>query len=285
MTRLYERPQSLDQALDLLPQEDWTILAGGTDIYPASAEAYAWGHPTPCHILDVTAINSLSSVEETPEAFRIGCLATWTELIEAELPNWFKALRFASQEIGGVQIQNRGTLVGNICNASPAADSVPALLVLDAAVELQAANETRTVPLDAFILGNRRTVRQPDELVTAIVIPKRGPSARSTFCKLGARRYLVISIAMVAVLIETDEADRIEHARVAVGACSEVAQRLPELEATLTGRAANIPLDDAFLEEALTVLTPIEDARSDAVYRQRAAQVLVSRALKEVGMA
>ena len=94
MTRLYERPQSLDQALDLLPQEDWTILAGGTDIYPASAEAYAWGHPTPCHILDVTAISSLSSIEETPEAFRIGCLATWTELIEAELPNWFKALRF-----------------------------------------------------------------------------------------------------------------------------------------------------------------------------------------------
>ena len=207
---------------------------------------------------------------------------TWTQLIESDLPDWFECLRLAGREIGGVQIQNRGTLAGNLCNASPAADGVPALLVLDASVELQSATATRTLPLSEFIRGNRRTDRQPDELVTAIVVPKRDAAARSTFSKLGARRYLVISIAMVAALIESDTDGRITHARVAVGACSEVAQRLPALEAALTGREIAEPLAPLVSDEMLSDLTPIGDVRGSATYRRQAAATLIGRTLEHL---
>ena len=189
------------------------------------------------------------------------------------------ACGLAGREVGGAQIQNRGTLVGNICNASPAADGVPALLALDAAVELWNAAGSRILPLGEFLLGNRRTARRADEIVTAILIPKRSPAARSTFRKLGARRYLVISIAMVAVLIDSDAVGRITHARVAVGACSEVAQRLPELEAEIVGHAADAPLDELVIDGMLSGLSPIEDVRGSADYRRQAALVLVRRAL------
>jgi CO/xanthine dehydrogenase FAD-binding subunit len=279
MPRSYERPKTLAAALEMLPDRDWTILAGGTDIYPAATEAFAWGRPAPDHILDLTAIDGLDTIEETPDAFRIGCLVTWTALIEAALPDWFACLRQAGRQIGGVQIQNRGTLAGNICNASPAADGVPALLALDAEIELRAASGRRIVPVGEFVLGNRRTARAPDELVTSILVPKRGPAARSTFRKLGARRYLVISIAMVAALVDTDRAGRIRHARIAVGACSEVARRLPELESAVTGRSLKEPLETLVGDAMLSPLSPIDDIRGSSEYRQESAGTLVRRAL------
>lgn len=282
MTRAYERPESLLAALEILPERPWTVLAGGTDIYPAATDAFAWGRPAPADILDVTALAELSSIEEMATVYRIGCLVTWTAMIEADLPGWFDCLRLAGREVGGIQIQNRGTLVGNICNASPAADGVPALLVLDASVELQSAVGTRTVPMADFIRGNRRTARRDDELVTAILVPKRISAARSTFRKLGARRYLVISVAMVAVLFETDDAGRITMARVAVGACSEVATRLPAVEAAIVGKNLDAPLDRLVVAGALEGLSPVDDVRGSAAYRREAALVLVRRALREV---
>ena len=280
MTHLYERPQNLDQALDLLPQQEWTLLAGGTDIYPAATEAFAWGRPAPDRILDLSALSSLGTIAETATAYRIGSLVTWSQVIESDLPDWFDCLRLAGREVGGVQIQNRGTVAGNICNASPAGDGVPALLVLDASVELRSAAAIRTLPIADFIRGNRRTDRRTDELVTAIIIPKRDAAARSTFRKLGARRYLVISIAMVAALVETGGDGRITFARVAVGACSEVAQRLHELESALIGRAIDAPLAALASDEALSALSPIGDVRGSATYRQQAATVLVGRTLE-----
>lgn len=279
MASVYERPTDLGAALDLLPERPWTLLAGGTDIFPAATEAFAWGRPGPDHVLDLSAIAGLGKIEEAADAYRIGCLVTWTELIESDLPGWFACLRAAGREVGGAQIQNRGTVVGNICNASPAADGVPALLVLDAAVELRSAAELRTVPLGDFICGNRHTARRSDELVTAIHIPKRGVRARSHFEKLGARRYLVISIAMVAGLIETDGSGRIADARLAVGACSEVAQRLPALETALVGLDAERPWDTVVAEDMLSGLSPIGDVRGSADYRRHTAGTLVRRTL------
>jgi CO/xanthine dehydrogenase FAD-binding subunit len=282
MARSFERPKTLAAALEILPGRDWTILAGGTDIYPAATQAFAWGRPGPAHILDVSAIAGLGAIEETPDEFRIGCLATWTQIAEAGLPGWFDCLRLAGREVGGAQIQNRGTLAGNICNASPAADGVPALLALDARVELCSAAGKRVVSLTDFILGNRRTMRRCNELVTAIVVPKRSPNARSTFRKLGVRRYLVISITMAAVLIETGEDGRIHHARIAVGACSEVAARLPALEGALIGKAAGGRLGDVVEDHMLAPLSPIDDVRASAAYRRKSALVLVRRALRDL---
>ena len=160
-----------------------------------------------------------------------------------------------------LQVQNRGTIVGNLCNASPAADGVPNLLALDAVVELASVRGTRRVPVAAFVTGNRATVRAADELVTGLFVPDpaaggRGRRRRSTFLKLGARAYLVISIAMVAAVLVRDADGRITSARVAVGACSAVAQRLAALEAELAGRPLAPGIGGIVRPDHLAVLTP-----------------------------
>jgi CO/xanthine dehydrogenase FAD-binding subunit len=173
-------------------------------------------------------------------------------------------------------------VAGNLCNASPAADGVPPLLALDARVELRSARGQRELPLADFILGARRTALEPGELVTAILVPAAPAATRSHFAKLGARRYLVISIAMVAVVIEP-QGGRVARARVAVGACSAVARRLQALEAALAGAPLDAGLGALALEEHFQALQPIDDLRASAGYRREAARVLVRRALAHLG--
>ena len=278
----YLRPSILDDALAILSERPHRILAGGTDVFPADAAAVGWGrsgvdHPDNAPILDITAIGELSGIRRHSDRVEVGALVTWTETIESDLPAWFDCVRLAACEVGGRQIQNRGTLVGNLCNASPAADGVPALLALNARVRLEHRNGSREIPLEAFITGNRRTCLQPGELMTAIVIPSPAASARSTFLKLGTRRYLVISIAMVAACLEI-EGGRIGDARLAVGACSEIAQRLTDLEARLED-APVCDAPDMVREEDFAALSPIDDVRASAPYRRNGARVLVGRAL------
>ena len=150
---------------------------------------------------------------------RIGATTTWSDIASADLPPAFDALKAAARDVGAVQIQNRGTIAGNVCNASPAADGVPPLLILDAEVELASRRGTRRLALDAFISGARSTLLAPDEVMTAVVTPLPAPTMRSAFFKLGARRYLVISIVIVAVALDVVEGI-VRDARIAVGACS-----------------------------------------------------------------
>ena len=166
-----------------------------------------------------------------------------------------------------MQIQNAGTLAGNVCNASPAADGIPCLLALDASVELASTAGNRILPLADFLLGARKTARRPDELMLGLRIPRTDETAQSVFLKLGARRYLVISIAMVAAVIGRATDGRIVRARIAVGSCSATAQRLPALEAALIGSCGDAP---TVLDEHLTPLSPIDDIRATADYRRHA---------------
>jgi CO/xanthine dehydrogenase FAD-binding subunit len=271
---MYLRPTELSEALRALSSARLAVLAGGTDFYPASV-----GRPVREDILDITALAGLQGITEDAEALRIGALVTWSELVRHPLPRLFDGLKQAACEVGGLQIQNAGTVAGNICNASPAADGIPALLALDAEVELAALDGVRRLPLCEFVSGARTTLRRPDELVTAILIPRWRRVARSTFRKLGARRYLVISIVMVAATIELDADGTVAHAAVAVGACSAVAQRLPKLEARLVGKPLASTLADLARRDDLVRLTPISDVRGSAEYRQDAALALVRRAL------
>ena len=273
----YFRPLELEEALAALAAQPLTVLAGGTDFYPARV-----GKAIREDILDVTRIVSLRGIREEAESWRIGAATTWTDLIRCPLPNYFQTLKLAAREVGGVQIQNAGTLAGNICNASPAADGVPPLIALGAEVELSAPTGTRTLKLEEFILGNRHTQRQPHELVTAIVVPKWRPGARSTFLKLGARKYLLISIAMVAACIETDYQGISTRVGISIGACSPVARRLVALEQKLIGKPCSPALADHVYPSDLAPLTPIADVRSSAEYRHEAALTLVKRALREL---
>lgn len=275
----YLRPTSLDAALQVLASRPLTVLAGGTDFYPARV-----GRPLDDDVLDITAIAGLRGIADAGDHWRIGATTTWSDVVSSDVPPLFDGLKRAAREVGGAQIQNAGTVAGNLCNASPAADGVPPLLSLDASVELASTGGATVVPLADFILGNRRTRRAPDELVTAIRVPKpRAPRAAGHFVKLGARRYLVISIVMVAAAVECDEAGRVTRAGIAVGACSEVARRLPELEAALLGCAADATLGDRVTSGHLATLAPIDDVRASAAYRADAAFTVVRRALSELG--
>jgi CO/xanthine dehydrogenase FAD-binding subunit len=272
---LYLRPQTVDEAVAMLAQSGGTILSGGTDFFPALGDQSPRGA-----VVDVSGVRELRHITSTAHEHRIGGLATWTEIIASPLPPCFNALKSAAREIGGVQIQNRGTVAGNLCNASPAADSVPPLLALDAEVELVSTAGSRRIPLSKFIIGNRKTARRADEILTAVLVPRSMDDAKSVFLKLGARHYLVISIAMVAVVIQTDANARITEARVAVGSCSLVARRLSELETALRGLPLNSGISIALRPEHLSPLAPIDDVRGTAAYRLDAAMTLVSRALE-----
>jgi CO/xanthine dehydrogenase FAD-binding subunit len=271
---LYVRPKTLDEALLVLAERPAQVLAGGTDFYPALGDGPARGA-----IVDVSGLRVLRGVSKQRDFFRIGGLTTWTEIIRAPLPSCFDALKSAAHEIGSVQIQNRGTVAGNLCNASPAADGVPPLLVLDSEVELTSKTGTRRMALAEFIVGNRKTLRRGDELLTAVVVPRDVEEGRSAFVKLGARRYLVISIAMVAAVVLPDAAGRVAEARIAVGSCSAVAKRLIVLERELAGTLIRDGFGGRVRREHLQPLAPIDDGRATAAYRMDAALTLVERAL------
>lgn len=271
----YARPDRLDEVLRLLAGGNATVLAGGTDWYPSRL-----GRPHDgASVVDLGGIAELRGITEDDAGWRLGATTTWTDVLEARLPAYFDALKLAAREVGGVQIQNTGTVAGNLCNASPAADGVPPLLALDAAVEIAGPSGARTLPLARFILGPRRTALARGEVLTAIRIPKPAHRAASHFLKLGARKYLLISIAMAAAAVETRKGV-VQSARIAVGACSPVAQRLPALEAALAGLPLNARIGDAVRDEHLAALNPIDDVRAAAGYRREAAVELVRRALQ-----
>jgi CO/xanthine dehydrogenase FAD-binding subunit len=273
-TIVLARPIDFAEALRLLAEPDSRVLAGGTDVFPAAGE-----RPLAGHYVDVTALPALRAIKAEGDRLRIGAAVTWTDIVKANLPPAFAALQAAAREVGGIQIQNRGTIAGNLCNASPAADGVPPLLVLDAEVELASIRGTRRLPLGDFIAGNRRTALAPDEIMTAVLVPHQPPTARSTFLKLGARRYLVISIAMVAVLLDNVDG-MVRGARVAIGACSAAAKRLPDAERQLVGARASAGLGDRVGPEHLAALSPIDDLRGSAAYRGDAALTLVRRTIE-----
>ncbi|MFQ5555916.1 MAG: FAD binding domain-containing protein [Acidimicrobiales bacterium] len=215
-----------------------------------------------------------------PRGGRIGAPTPWPARASAARPPAFRGLQAAARQVGGVQIQNVATIGGNICNASPAADGVPPLLVLDAAVELRSTRGTRVLALSEFLLGNRHTERRPDELLTAVLVPGPPVGGVGSFEKLGTRAYLVISIVMVAALAEVAADGSIDSARVAVGACSPVARRLTDLERDLVGRSLDEPIEDLVTAEHLAPLSPIDDVRASAAYRLAVIPSLVARALR-----
>jgi CO/xanthine dehydrogenase FAD-binding subunit len=271
---LYSRPRTLSEAVDVLAAQGGQILSGGTDFFPALGD-----RPVPGRVVDISGLAEIKGIAVESDSIRIGGLTTWSEIVASSLPPCFDALRSAAREIGGIQIQNRGTVAGNLCNASPAADGVPPLLALDAEIELISTHGARRTSLADFIVGNRRTTRRPDEILAHVIVPRKLDDASSAFLKLGARRYLVISIAMVAAVVKEDSNGCVADARVAVGSCSVSARRLTALERALLGAPARRGLGSLASAEHLATLSPIDDVRATAGYRSDAVLTLVGRAL------
>ncbi len=269
----YLRPATLDQALLHLAQGDWRVLAGGTDTYVLTQD-----RALPFPVIDVAGLPELAGISQGPGGLRIGAGTTWAAVARADLPAALVALQQAAVQVGGRQIQNTGTIGGNLCTASPAADGIPPLLVVDAQVELVSARGVRVMALSAFLMGPRQTALAMDEVLTAVLIPQQSLAGVSRFEKLGARAYLVISIAMVAVRLNV-EGGAIRQAAIAVGACSATAQRLGQVEAALIGTPVSQAagrVDPALVGAALS---PIDDIRATAAYRVGAATELLRRAV------
>ena len=273
----FERPASVAQATRLLAARSWAVLAGGTDLYPAHV-----GRPIALPVLDIGGIAELRGIRHEGASWTIGATTTWSDVGRAELPPLFAALQAAAREVGGVQIQNTGTVAGNLCNASPAADGTPALLAMRARVVLQSARGLRELAVDEFVLGNRRTARADDELVVAVRISAWSERARSAFAKLGGRRYLTIAVTAVAVVVDADADDTVRAAGVAVGSCAPAARRLPALEARLVGARIDGDLGALVADADLAPLAPIDDVRGSAAYRIDATRTLLRRALGEL---
>lgn len=270
----YLAPTDLDTALEALAEGSFTVVAGGTDFYPARV-----GRPITESVLDISALGGLRGISVDEDSVRIGALTRWAEIRDAGLPRGFDGLRHAARVVGAVQVQNAGTIAGNLCNASPAADGIPPLLTLNASVELASRQGTRSLALQDFVTGYRKTDLGPQELLTAVIIPRSVEAAYSDFLKLGSRAYLVISIVMVAGLIDIAGDGSISDARLAVGACSPVAQRLTELESDLRGKSIGDDLAELVTSHHLAGLSPIDDVRASAWYRRDAALTLIRRLL------
>ena len=271
---MYYRPENINDAITTLSKEELTIAAGCTDLFPTTQEDSLGSN-----ILDISAIKSLKSITIEKEFRRIGSGVTWTDLENEKLPNCYEMLKECSLQVGSRQIQNLGTIGGNLCNASPAADGVPCLLSLDASVELISTNGKRILKLDDFIKGSRNTELKKNEILSAILIPEKAERGHSSFVKLGARKYLVISIAMVACKINLD-GDIISDIAISIGSCSAVARRLGELENTLIGKNVNSDLtQDIYNFDYKNHISPINDIRGTDAYRLEVAKVLVKNSI------
>ena len=269
---MFAQPSTLAEAVALLSGRDALILGGGTDIYPAHA-----GRQIARDVVALGRVAELRCIEDRGGHIRIGGAATWSDILRAPLPDCCDALKQAAREVGSIQIQNRGTIAGNLCNASPAADGVPPLLALDAEVELVSERGARTIPLARFVTGYRQTVLEKGEILSAVIVPKS--PGRSAFVNLGARRYLVISIIMAAAVIETTSGGAIASARVAIGSASPVALRLPAMEEALRGLPAGARPSSRIEDHHFQPLAPIDDVRAPATYRIEAARTIVGEAL------
>lgn len=256
-------PRTVGDALALLRDEGPLVpLAGCTDVYVS----LNFGTATATRFLNLWGLDELRGIEEMDGGgVRVGALTTHTDLVRSPLvQDRLPILAAACREVGGVQIQNRGTLAGNVANGSPAGDTLPVLAVAEAVVVLRSADGERRVPFTAFYTGYRATVMRPDELIVAIEIPPV-PGAQ-WFRKVGTRAAQAISKVVMAAV-------RSERPRVALGSVAATVIRLPRTEAALASGAG--------IDEARRVLmdevTPIDDLRSTADYRRRVAANLLQR--------
>ena len=256
------QPRTLDEAVAQRAMHPFaTVLAGGTDVM-----VYLEGGTlNPPAFIDRWKVNELRGITETAGTTRIGALSTWTDVANhALLPG---ALKDCARTIGAAQIQNRGTVGGNIVNASPAGDSLPMWLVLDALFEVRSWRGTRMVSAASFWQGYKRTALQADELLIAVHLPPTSGDVR--YRKVGTRLAQAISKVVLALRVTTEHG-RVGDARVAFGSVGPVPARAPEVEALLTGR----PLTESNIDEAIGALaiTPIDDVRSTAEYRNDVAR-------------
>jgi CO/xanthine dehydrogenase FAD-binding subunit len=276
----YLRPDSLAEALKFLADRggDCSPLAGGTDLLVMIQEKMV----APRTVLDINGLAELKGIEEADGRIRIGALVSHGQAAASPLLQERASLLVAScREIGSPQIRTRGTVGGNLVMASPSGDTIPALFALGASVTLKSSGGERTVPIEEFFTGVKKSVRRPDELLTAVTFPVPSPAARGFFRKLGQRKALAIAKVSVAALVGI-RGKKVEKVRIALGAVAPTVIRAIRTEEYLTGRK----LDEETIAAAKVLCSEesraITDLRSNAHYRDRMAGLLLARGLSDI---
>jgi len=275
----YHAPKSLEEAVRLLEEygEEAQILAGGTDLIPKIKQRIL----EPKHVINLKVIPELACIKETSDGFKIGALTKLrtielSPLINEKLP----VLGEAARVIGSVQIRNRGTIGGNLCNASPCADMATALMVLDAIARVDSVEGTREVPIGKFFDGRGQTIVVPNEVLHELTVPHLPEGTGSAFVKVGWTTFDIATVN-VAVTLKLDD-EKVADCRIALGACSPAPFRVRRSEEALKGKK----LTDEALEEAAQIVSEhIEPRerwrRAPPEYRRKTSKGLALEALTE----
>jgi carbon-monoxide dehydrogenase medium subunit len=267
--------ERLDEALEVLASrgEACQVLAGGTDVMIQLAR----GEISPSVLLHVERLAELRDAGVNGAA-RVGSLVTLRRLAKGLLGDRFRAPAEAADTCGGLQTQVVATVGGNVCNASPAADLLPALLVHDAQVTLRSRDGTRTIPLQEFVVGRRATTRRPDELLTELTLAVPGQRSGDVYLKVGRRSAMEVAIVGLAMRLELGDDGTVTAARVALASVAPSPLRSTNAEAALVGSRLEPAALDAAAAAVLGDVTPLDDLRASADYRRRVIPGLLHRA-------
>jgi carbon-monoxide dehydrogenase medium subunit len=279
----YREPASPAETCRMLAEHDGKarVLAGGTDLI-IQMEG---GRHKPAAILFLGKLAGLREIRFDPRAgLTIGAMVTMREIelhpvIQARYP----VLARGAAEVGSVQIRNLATLGGNMCNASPSADTSPSLLALDAEVRILGPGGERAVPIDQFWTGPGRTVLAPSEIVTAVRLPVPDENTRSFYYKLAVRKAMDLAMVGIAVTAVPRNGG-LDRLRIALGAVAPTVLRATEAEALASGQSLSDAIIDQAAQKAIAVSRPISDQRASAEYRREMVGALTRRALRHVGI-
>lgn len=270
MTR-YARPETLTDALQLLEGGTWRILAGGTDLYPGAGAELAGD------VLDIGRVPGLRGISLS-DGLRIGAATTWSDIAAAPLPPALFALQQAAVQVGARQVQNTGTIGGNLCNASPAADSVPALVAAGATCLIVGPGGTREVPVEAIPAGPGKTALAPGEVVVEIRLPAQ--TGGDAYLRSIPRTEMDIAVVGAGVSLVIDASGICTAARVAVGAVAPTVVLVADAGTALVGTRLDDAALDRMADAVRAACRPIDDKRGTAEYRTAMAGVLARRTVR-----
>jgi len=273
----YHRPTTITELKECLSQPGARILAGGTDIVPQMRQ----GKFLAPIIVDTSGVKTMRFIEDQGSEIVLGALTTHQEAADSPLlQNINPALVTAAESIGCQQTRCRGTLGGNIANASPAADTLPPLLIFDATLLLQSLEGERRISLEEFLLGPGQTDLREGEFIHSISFKPMVGSWGAVFIKVGKRSGMAISVASTAVAVELNDKGKISDIRIALGSVAPTVVRCRKIEKALLGKEPEPALMKEIHDASQEEISPITDIRSTAEYRDHAAEVIIHRALE-----
>ena len=280
----YYRVETLDEALELIDKlDDFKVIAGGTDL----VMDLRIGRYKPRNIVDISNIRELDYIVDKGDKIRIGALTRLQEILESPIVKTkAPVLAEAIYQMASWQIRNIATIGGNLCNASPAADTAPPLMVLEAQLKLASKTGTRTVPITEFFLGPRKTVLKKNELLTEIIIPYE-KDVGTSMIKLGRRNSFTLSVVAVAALVKVED-NKFKDVRVALNSVAPTPVRAKSVEKSLIGKEVTLENIEEAAKLVVNDISPISDVRASAEYRKEMSIILTRdsliKSLERIGL-